>query len=231
MTRSDMNQSHMNPSVITQGDFERALGVSRETSAQFETWRARLVAWNARVNLVAASTLDAFWTRHALDGAQLADLANEPDLVWMDIGTGGGAPGLCVALVRAGRGLATDMRLVEANAKKAAFLREVIRETGAPARVIVDRAEALAQDDVHVISARACAPLTRLFGYAESSFNKNTVGLFLKGQDVEAELTAASKSWRFRFDLVQSRSDPNGRIVRIEGLSHVGRATGTYPAS
>lgn len=203
-------------------DFARDLAVSHETRAKFEAWVALLQKWNPRINLVASSTMVEVWRRHILDSAQLVD--SIPDrlaspLRIIDLGSGAGFPGLAVALMLPERGRAGRVTLAESNAKKAAFLREAIRATGADAQVRAARIEDMEPQAFDLVTARALAPLTRLLGHAAIFHNENTVGLFLKGQDVELEIAAANESWWFRSDLSPSRSDPNGRIVRIEGLT------------
>jgi 16S rRNA (guanine527-N7)-methyltransferase len=212
--------------------FARVSGVSRETAERFEIWRALLVDWNARINLVGSATLADFWRRHALDCAQIVDLVPDTESAragprrWVDLGSGAGFPGLAVALALEGAGRTDEVHLVESNQKKAAFLREAIRATGARAVVHAVRVEALAADPdarFDVVAARACAPLTRLLGYASSLWKDDSVGVFLKGREAEVELTLAAKSWRFQFDLQPSRSDPFGRVVLITRLEHVQR--------
>ncbi len=208
--------------------------VSRETAERFETWRALIEAWSRRINLVGPSTLEDFWSRHALDSVQIVDLVPKTDEAdgprrWVDIGSGAGFPGLAVALVLEGAGRADEVHLVEANQKKAAFLREAVRATGSRAIVRAQRVEELGAgrgrgapaERFDVITARACAPLTRLLGYAHPLWKENSVGVFLKGREAEAELTAACKSWRFQLELQPSRSDPDGRVVLIKRLEHV----------
>ena len=247
--------------------FIDATGVSRETALCFEVWRALLEKWSARINLVGASTREAFWSRHALDSIQVVDVAPKPDDTfhvqrWADLGSGAGFPGLAAAIALDGAGRRVEVHLVESNAKKAAFLREAVRVTGAPAVVRAVRIEELAKKPRHVkpgsrgadpwaggprpegagagerseaqdamgagagecfdvITARACAPLTRLLGHAHCLWKETSVGVFLKGREAELELTAASKSWRFQSELQPSRSDPNGWVVLIERLEHV----------
>jgi 16S rRNA (guanine527-N7)-methyltransferase len=218
--------------------FERAAGVSHETALRFEIWRALLEKWSTRINLVSRSTLGDFWSRHALDSAQVVAAADSfrrgfaPEteqsgrpLRWVDLGSGAGFPGLAVALVLEGAGRADEVHLVESDQRKAAFLREAIRATGSRAEVHGCRIETIPADVVgegfDVVTARACAPLPELLGYAVSLWKEQTVGVFLKGRDAEAELTLSAKSWRFQFDLQPSRSDPEGRVVLIKRLEHV----------
>jgi 16S rRNA (guanine527-N7)-methyltransferase len=116
--------------------------------------------------------------------------------------------------------------LIEANARKCAFLREVVRETGIAARVAVDilstRIEKAATQarlqGPDVVSARALAPLDKLVNLAAPLSPPHTVGLFLKGRDAAKELKAAEKMWNFNVELVPSRTDPDARVVVIRNL-------------
>ncbi len=200
-------------------DFARDAVVSRETLARFETWRGLLEKWQARINLVGPDTLADFWLRHALDSVQVLDAAPIESRLWADLGSGAGFPGLAAALAAQDRGRGVEIHLIESNQKKAAFLREAVRATGAPAVVRAARIEEIAGETFDVVTARAFAPLTRLFECADSLWKEDTVGVFLKGKEVEAELANAAESWRFRFDLRPSRSAGDGRVARIEGLA------------
>ncbi|MEL6197127.1 MAG: 16S rRNA (guanine(527)-N(7))-methyltransferase RsmG, partial [Pseudomonadota bacterium] len=146
--------------------FAAETGVSRETLAGFDIYAALLEKWNRRINLVAPSTLPAIWDRHFLDSAQLwldrpADLRS-----WADLGSGAGFPGLVIGLLARDAGLDLDLTLVEADSRKAAFLRTAAQAVAVDARVEVARAEALAPLCADVISARALAPLRRLMPLA-----------------------------------------------------------------
>ncbi len=200
--------------------FQRDLGlpVSRETIARLETHFRLLGEWSERMNLVGPKELEAFWSRHALDSAQLVALA--PDAKrWVDLGSGAGFPGLVIAAFLADRPDAS-MHLVESTGKKAAFLRAVAEEAGLPVTVFNERIEAFGagQGPYDVVSARALAPLPRLIPYAKPILDRGAIGLFHKGADLDAELAAANDALlggAFRADVLESLSDPRGRIVRI----------------
>jgi 16S rRNA (guanine527-N7)-methyltransferase len=201
--------------VVDAESFQRASGASAAEIADLERFRTRLAEWNEKMNLVGPATLDVFWNRHAWDSAQLLKLA--PDARrWADLGAGAGLPGLVLAIL--GKGTSGfQAHLVESMAKRCRFLAEVVGELDLPAQIHNDRAENL-QLDVDIVTARACAPLVRLLGYARPYLRSGAVGLFLKGQDVDAELQEASRSWDFDADLLPSLSDPRGRIVRVRRL-------------
>jgi 16S rRNA (guanine527-N7)-methyltransferase len=211
------------PAVLA--DREHALEltpVSRETLERLDGFVRLLFQWQAKTNLVAAAELPRIWTRHVADSLQLLPLA--PDArTWVDFGSGGGFPAIPVACALA-EVPGAKVHLVESTAKKAAFLREAVRVTGAPAVVHQARIEDCGDsfgDKVDVVSARALAPLNMLCTYAEPLIARGAVGLFPKGQDVEAELTEATKYWKFAYDLVPSRTG-EGAIVMVRGLERRG---------
>ena len=193
--------------------------VSRETEARLDRYVALLLEWQAKTNLVAPSTLPNIWTRHISDSLQLLSLAPSAK-TWVDLGSGGGFPGVVLACALADVPDAT-VHLVERIAKKAAFLREAIRVTGSPGTVhpadigdIVDRLAG----SVDCVTARAVAPLHQLIGFAEPLVRQGAKALFLKGQDVEAELTEATKYWKIEPRLHSSRTGGHGWIVELDRI-------------
>jgi 16S rRNA (guanine527-N7)-methyltransferase len=198
--------------------FQAASGCSDTQLADLERFRALLADWNEKMNLVGPSAMEAFWPRHAWDSAQLLKL--EPDAkVWADLGAGAGFPGLVLAILLKDTPGAT-VHLVESMAKRCRFLETIVGTLNLPAQVHNARAESLSLK-VDVVTARACAPLVRLLGYAEPYLGRGATGLFLKGQDVVSELTGATKYWKFDCDLLPSLSSSEGQIVRVKGLSRV----------
>ena len=196
--------------------FQALTGATASQMADMERFRAMLEAGNAVMNLVGPATLPDFWNRHAWDSAQLLRLAPEA-LTWADLGAGAGFPGLVLAILLKGRPGAT-VHLVESMAKRCRFLDQVATELALPTQIHNLRAEDLSLS-VDIVTARACAPMNRLFGYARPYFKRKARGLFLKGQDVVSELEDASKSWTFKAQLVPSLSDARGRIVDVESLA------------
>jgi 16S rRNA (guanine527-N7)-methyltransferase len=192
--------------------------VSRETAERLDTLARELRRWQEVKNLVGPGTLDRVWTRHIADSLQLLDLAPQAR-TWVDLGAGAGFPGLVLGIAaRERNGMRVD--LVESNGRKCAFLRHVIRLTEAPATVHQARIEAVIGRfaGAEVVTARALAPLAQLLAWTEPLLTTGTTGLFPKGREVEAELTEASKSWRFDAELVPSLTDSESRIVRIHSL-------------
>jgi 16S rRNA (guanine527-N7)-methyltransferase len=215
-----MIRSRATSSDLT-ADRDRAqalINVSRETLARLDIFVELLLTWQRTTQLIADSTKNHVWTRHVADSLQLLDLA--PDArVWVDLGSGAGFPGLVIACALAGTG--AQVHLVESNGKKAAFLREAIRLTKVPAMVHAQRLEKFVdsfQGRVDVVTARALAPLKVLADQGFGLLNAGATGIFPKGQDVEAELTEASKYWNMQATLVPSRTDSKGRIVVIRAL-------------
>lgn len=206
------------PDPVTVEDaasFAEASGATPAQMADLERFLAILTAWNENMNLVGPNSLPEFWSRHAWDSAQLLSLAPEA-LTWADLGAGAGFPGLVLAILGKGRE-GFRVHLVESMAKRCRFLSEVVGELGLPATVHNDRAENL-KLHVDIVTARACAPLHRLLGYARPYLQSGATGLFLKGQDVASELEEATRYWEFDADTVPSLSDPRGRIVRVRRL-------------
>ena len=194
--------------------------VSRETEARLDRFAELLINWQKRINLVSPATLPNLWTRHIADSLQLLMLVEKPKL-WIDLGSGGGFPGIVLAC-----SLAEDpgaiVHLVESNQKKASFLREAARIPGAPARVHAMRIEdfvAEFPDTADVVSARALAPLERLLAEAYPLLKNGVKGVFPKGQDVGSELTEAAKYWKFDHELIPSLTSPDGQIVVVRNVS------------
>jgi len=198
--------------------FAAVSGAAPAQVADLQRFLEMLTAGNAVMNLVGPATIPDFWNRHAWDSAQLLRIAPEAN-TWADLGAGAGFPGLVLAILgKDSEGF--HVHLVESMAKRCRFLSDVVRELDLPATVHNDRAENLALP-VDIVTARACAPLSRLLGYARPYLKAGATGLFLKGQDVVGELEDASKSWDFQADIVPSMSDERGRIVRVGRLGGV----------
>jgi 16S rRNA (guanine527-N7)-methyltransferase len=193
--------------------------VSRETESRLDRYVALLLEWQAKTNLVASSTLPNLWTRHISDSLQLLSIAPKAK-TWIDLGSGGGFPGVVLACALA-ETPGASVHLVERIAKKAAFLREAIRVTGAPGAVhladIGDTVERFA-GLVDCVTARAVAPLHQLIVFADPLVKRGAKALFLKGQDVEAELTEATKYWKIEPKLHSSRTGGQGWIVELDAI-------------
>lgn len=200
---------------------ERA-GVSRETLARLQTYAAMLEDWGARHNLVARSTLGDIWQRHFWDSAQVMPLVPPNTRSLVDLGSGAGFPGLVLAELLRERGV--RIVLYEATAKKCRFLEAVAERLDLRVEVRCSRIEAMPAQSFDVVTARALAPLDQLLSYAVRFFGRGTLGLFFKGQNVDAELTEAHKSWNMKVKQHPSRSDARGVIVEIRELRRAASA-------
>jgi 16S rRNA (guanine527-N7)-methyltransferase len=192
-----------------------AMGVSRETAARFDIYVDLLRRWQSVKNLVGPATLGQVWTRHIADSHQLLQLARDA-AVWADMGSGAGFPGLVVAIALHDRPGAR-VHLIEANNRKAAFLREAARETGAPVTVHPARIEAVVPclDAIDVVTARALAPLPQLMVWGKRLIDAGTLGLFLKGEEFAAESATLRHDPAYVVDTVESRTQAGAAIIRV----------------
>ncbi|GAB5468778.1 MAG: 16S rRNA (guanine(527)-N(7))-methyltransferase RsmG [Rhodospirillales bacterium] len=196
----------------------RLLELTDRQKQKLERYAALLETWNKGINLVSRRDLDDLWHRHMFDSAQLlpllppAPLGRQRRLV--DLGSGGGFPGLVLAVLGAG-----DVHLLESDGRKVAFLEAVSRETETPITLHSARIESLAGLSADCVTARALAPLPKLLGYVARHLAPQGRALLLKGRRLEVELTAAREAWSMEVSETPSRSHPDGRIVTIERLA------------
>lgn len=201
-------------------DRERALrefDVSRETAQRLDTFIDLLRTWQNTTNLIAPSTIQTIWSRHVADSLQLLQYAQNAK-TWVDLGSGGGFPGMVIACALEPPAV---VHLVESNAKKAGFLREAARVTGAPAKIHNQRIEEFNkqfQGHADIVTARALAPLAELLGFCAPHIKMGAQALLLKGQDIADELTEAAKYWKIDAELKESLTDPKGRILVVRNL-------------
>jgi len=177
-----------------------------------------LIKWQRSINLVGPSTIESLWIRHFADSLELKEHAPQATKRWLDIGTGAGFPGLVIAACGEQNKLQVD--LVESNVKKCAFLREVSRRIKAPVSIHNCRIEAIDSQAIQVMSpdvvtARALAPLDLLLKLAEKPLAYGAVGIFPRGQGVEDELTACSKYWKIRAEIVERNYGLPGRVLLV----------------
>lgn len=206
-------------------EIERAIGVqggvsdiSLDRLVQFE----RLVEkWNPSINVVAKSTIGDIWHRHILDSIQLFQIARPDQRTWLDLGSGGGFPGIVVAILAAEAMPQMRVSLVESDRRKGVFLGECIRQLGLSAAVYPSRIEDLAAQNACVVSARALAPLQSLCAFGFRHVRPGGICAFMKGATVEAEIVEAEKAWRFDLDRVTSVTDSRSSILFLRGLRHV----------
>ncbi len=195
--------------------------VSRETLEKLKVYAAALRKWNPKINLVASKSLDELWTRHMADSAQLWALKPAGAGTWIDLGSGGGFPGLVIAAIASEEDPDLKVSLVESDQRKCVFLREAAREMGVGVEIMGARIESLSGRSFDVISARALAPLDRLLELAEPIRADGGVCLFLKGARAGIELTDAARTWHIGSRMVTSRIDPNSHIIEIREFSRV----------
>jgi 16S rRNA (guanine527-N7)-methyltransferase len=212
-----MSAALLEPEVLDGAAFAARTGATAAQVADLERLQTLLTDWNARMNLVSAGSLAAFWPRHVFDSAQLLGLAPNAR-TWVDIGAGAGFPGVVLAILLK-REAGAKVHLVESQAKRCRFLSEVVTTLGLPAEVHNARAEDL-KLSADVVTARAVAPLPRLLEFAKPYLALGATGLFMKGRGADAELADARAVWRFKCEQLPSRSDPEARILRVEGPLH-----------
>lgn len=207
--------------IETPEAFTDAFGVSRETIGKLIIYEAMLKRWQNTINLVAPSTIKQIWHRHFADSAQVWTWRPAGAHHWLDLGSGAGFPGLVIAILASERGGATHT-LIESDSRKAAFLREVARETRVAVDILCARIEIpetrARVGEVNCVTARALAPLPRLAELAFPYFASTTVGIFSKGREVTAEIEETARTWDCEFELKPSVTDPEGRVVLLKSL-------------
>jgi 16S rRNA (guanine527-N7)-methyltransferase len=197
------------------------LNVSRETFERLSRLVALLEKWNPRINLVSKSTLADVWVRHVQDSLQLFRLAPPSWRTWVDLGSGGGFPGLVIAILAKDKNSNAHVTLVESDQRKCAFLRTVIRELDLPASVLAQRIEDLDPLGADVISARALADLSTLLGFVVRHGGNETVSLFPKGASWEKEVRDAQAQWDFSYAHCKSETESKAVVLRIQGVARV----------
>ena len=201
------------------------MDVSRETCDRLRDFADLLTIWSGKINLISASTVPTIWERHILDSMQLFPISEPSGRHWCDLGSGGGMPGLVMAILGKEHRPLTLFTLIESDARKAAFLKHVIQRQDLHAQVITKRIETAEPQNADVISARALAPMDRLLGYVFRHGAEDSAAFLLKGQHYLREMEAASRFWRFSADLIQSKTDENSRILKIRKLEPKDRPT------
>lgn len=195
-------------------------GLSDATLRALRRYAELLVKWTRAINLIAPGDVPALWSRHIADAAQLFPLAPETARHWVDLGSGGGLPGLVIAILAREARPALTVSLVESDRRKAAFLSTAAATLGlTTAAVHPARIEAAQLAPADIVSARALAPLPQLCAYAERIAHPEATLLFPKGARADSELTAAARDWHSRVERIPSRTDPDGVILRIRDLS------------
>lgn len=215
----------MKHSAYGPSDFQCDTNVSRETLARLEAYAVLLETWNKTTNLVGPATIPDLWFRHMLDSAQLYPLTQASSSL-VDLGSGAGFPGLVLAIMGQ-----PNVHLVESDQKKVAFLREASRVAQAKVTLHAARIEGLRDLPGALICARALAPVDRLLELSAKIATPETKFVFLKGQNVEQELTVAHNIWRMEVESHVSRTDSTGRVVILREVSPHDRRTFSGPTS
>ena len=197
------------------------LGVSRETLEKLQIYVQLLRKWNKKINLVAKSTLDAAWTRHIQDSLQLFHVKHQRGGKWTDLGTGGGFPGLVLAITAPDFDDNLTFTFVESDQRKCAFLRTVLRETSTKADVLATRIEQTPAQESDIVSARALADLTSLLDFTDRHRRPGGVSVFPKGSSWKKEVKKAQESWRFELDVLKSKTAPDSVILKIGEIARV----------
>jgi 16S rRNA (guanine527-N7)-methyltransferase len=197
-------------------EFQRDTSVSRETLDQFKIYADTLLTWNKKINLIGGSTEQDIWHRHFLDSAQIYPLISPNSQSLIDIGTGAGFPGMVLALLGC-----ENVHLVESDHRKSAFLREAARLSGANVKIHTVRMEEISPFPVSTITARAVASINDLLGLAEPFLTSDVLCVFLKGRNVEVELTEAHNIWETEVSRRPSRTDPDSTVVCMREVRRV----------
>ncbi len=197
-------------------NFIQDTGVSRETLEKLAVYADTLKKWNKKVNLVSRSTIDDLWHRHFLDSAQLFPLFPPDSQTLLDLGSGAGFPGLVLAIMGQ-----LEVHLVEADRRKSEFLREIVRLTQIRATVHNTRIEALDPFPADIVTARALAPLPNLLEWSLPFLHTESTCIFLKGRNVEDELTNIHNIWETKTIRRPSRTDQESTVLCIREVSRV----------
>ncbi len=194
--------------------------VSRETFERLEVFSEVLTKWNPKINLVSRKSLEDLWTRHILDSVQVFEIAPNAK-TWLDIGSGGGLPGIIVAILVAEKSPETKVTLMESDQRKCAFLRNAARECGVQVTVKSQRIEEAEPESADIMSARALADLDILLGYSERHLKSGGTAVFPKGVNWKKEVDNARNRWRFDCEEITSLTEPEAVILKIKGVERV----------
>ncbi len=192
--------------------------VSRETFDRLDTYVELLKRWNPKINLVSRNSLEDIWDRHILDSVQVFRCAMAAD-TWVDIGTGGGFPGMVCAIMALEESPNTRFQFVESDQRKSAFLRNVARECGVTCQVISKRIESVEPLEADILSARALADLRTLLSFCDRHLSDNGTALLPKGANWKKELSEAQEEWKFDVEPITSLTEPQAVILKIKGVS------------
>jgi len=191
--------------------------VSRETLQKLETFAELVRKWNPKINLVSKSSLDDLWDRHIFDSVQVFRLVEQGGN-WVDIGSGGGFPGIVIAILNQEE-QRFRVRLVESDQRKCAFLRTAIRELGLTATVDNERIENAQNLEADILSARALSDLSQLLAYAEMHLKPSGVAIFPKGQNWQQEVEETQHLWFYQFEAITSKTNSAAAVLMIKDIT------------
>lgn len=186
--------------------------VSREVIDQLKEYQSLLLKWNKTINLISSSTIDDFWSRHIVDSMQLFDFIEDKDLYVVDLGSGGGLPGIVLSILGIKK-----MTLIESDSRKAAFLLQAAKISDNQVDIINDRIENT-EIDCDVVVSRAFSEISNIFTVTKG-FKIREKYLLLKGERVDQEIDRAHEEWLFKFDLHGSITSEKGKIVEIRNVN------------
>ena len=196
------------------------LDVSRETFAKLESFARLVEKWTPKINLVSKPSVPNLWERHIVDSVQLFTMAPKTGS-WVDIGSGGGFPGIVISILSSEQGDSHNLTLIESDHRKGAFLRTAIRELGLKATVISDRIENVPSLEADIVSARALADLTTLLGYADTHLKSDGTALFPKGESWRKEHEDAQGVWSYECEPIKSLTNPSAAVLKIKEIARV----------
>lgn len=202
-------------------EFAAKFSVSRETLDRLRIYADLLVKWNRRINLVAPKSIPDLWQRHFMDSAQIHAFKPEEAKTWVDLGSGGGFPGIIVAVLESATDDPTPVTLIESDQRKSTFLRTVIRETSVDAKVLARRIDEVPPQKADVLTARALAPLDQLLGFASFHMAPGGLAIFPKGANAGSEVELARKTWSFKCESLPSMTDKSAAILKISEITRV----------
>ena len=194
------------------------MNVSRETEARLRILSDLTVKWTKKINLIAPSTVSEIWRRHIVDSAQIWPFRPDDPSIWVDIGSGGGFPGLVVSAIAHDESPATKIALIESDMRKTVFLRQAAREMGVTLEVIQARIENSNPKTPDVISARALAPVNKIFDLTQHMRGPRTKFILLKGKSAKAELEEAAETWSFKAEIHPSVTDREASILVLSDV-------------
>lgn len=201
--------------------FKSKFDVSRETLDLLNRYVELIIKWNPKINLVAKSTIDDIWSRHIEDSLQVYFQADAKCQKWLDIGSGGGLPGIVIAILAKTQDAGFKVELMESDQRKSVFLRTVIRELELPATVVTSRIEAAEPSVADILSARALADLSVLLAFSERHLRSGGYCMFAKGKNWQNELKKAQESWHFQYEVFTSITDADAVVLKLWEVERV----------